>query len=184
MTKTALVPLADGFEEIEAITVIDVLRRAGVRVVVAGLEAGPRTGRSGIAVTPDTTLDEALACGPYDLIVLPGGLGGTNALKADARILAAVRDAAGSGRLVAAICAAPTVLREASVLGDGPFTSHPSVRGDMPAAGYVEDRVAVSGRIVTSRAAGTAMEFAYALLRELLGGHAVAEVDAGVMARK
>jgi protein deglycase len=184
MATTALVPLADGFEEIEAVTVVDILRRGGVEVVLAGLEPGPRTGRSGIVVTPDTTLDEALGRGPYDAIVLPGGLGGTNALKADARVLAAVRDAASRGAIVAAICAAPTVLREAGVLGAGPFTSHPSVRDLMPAAGYVEDRVASFGLVVTSRAAGTAMEFAYALLRRLRGDAAAAEVEQGVMAGK
>lgn len=183
MAKRVLVPLAEGFEEIEALTVVDILRRGGVEVVTAGLAAGPVTGRSAIAVLPDTTLDEALAGAEYDMVVCPGGLPGSHYLRDDPRVIGALRRTAEAGGFTAAICAAPLVLDRAGLLAGGCQTSHPSVRDELPAAGYLEERVVTSGKVITSRAPGTAMEFAFTLLGELLGEQAVAEVNQGVLAR-
>ena len=183
MTKRVLVPLAEGFEEIEAMTVVDILRRADVEVVTAGLQEGPITGRSAITVVPDTTLDEALTAAGYDMVVCPGGLPGSHYLRDDPRVIGALKRTAEAGGFTAAICAAPLVLDRAGLLDGATQTSHPSVRGELPAEGYLEERVVTSGRVVTSRAPGTAMEFAFTLLRELLGDAAVEEVNQGVLAR-
>jgi 4-methyl-5(b-hydroxyethyl)-thiazole monophosphate biosynthesis len=183
MRKRVLVPLAQGFEELEAVAVIDVLRRAGAEVVVAGLAGrGPIGGRSDLAVVPDTDLDTALVGDSFDAIVLPGGMDGTLALRDDRRIVAALAAAAARGAIIAAICAAPLVLERAGLLGDGPFTSHPGVAADLPRDAYREDRVVVSGNVVTSRAPGTAVEFALELARLLCGPEAAARVAAEILA--
>lgn len=179
---SVLVPLAEGFEEIEAITVIDILRRAGVEVVVAGLAVGPVAGRSGIRVVPDRPLDEVLSR-TFDMIVLPGGLPGTTHLKEDPRIQQLVKEQASRGRYTAAICAAPTVLHAVGLTAGRTLTSHPSVQGTLTASRYLEDRVVIDGTLVTSRAPGTAMEFAFALVEVLCGKEKVEEINRGVLAR-
>ena len=183
MSKRVLVPISRGFEEIEALCVVDILRRAGVEVVLACLEE-ERTvmGRSGIQVIADQTLSAALAAGPYDLVVLPGGLPNAHALCDDERVIACVQGQLAAGAWVAAICAAPLALQRAGVLEGLRLTSHPSVRDQLPGDRYSEDRVVVDGRVVTSRAAGTALEFAFTLVRLLVGAEAVLLVNAGVLA--
>jgi 4-methyl-5(b-hydroxyethyl)-thiazole monophosphate biosynthesis len=183
MIKRVVVPISNGFEEIEAVTVIDVLRRAGAEVVVAGVDSDTVTGRSSIPVIPDMSLDEALEKGPYDLMVLPGGQPNADALRDDPRIMAGLEETlVGEGK-VAAICAAPIALERAGLLAGQRATSHPTVAKALRSAGYSEERVVVSGRIITSRAPGTAMEFAFQLVRELFGDNKAREVNQGVLAR-
>ncbi|MBI5380177.1 MAG: DJ-1/PfpI family protein [Nitrospirae bacterium] len=179
---TVLVPLAEGFEEIEAVTVIDILRRAGVEVVVAGLVEGPVIGRSGIRVAPDCALDE-VSSRAFDMIVLPGGLPGTTHLKEDARIRQLVKEQAARGKYTAAICAAPTVLHAVGLTAGRTLTSHPSVQGTLTESRYLEERVVVDGALITSRAPGTALEFAFALVEILCGKAKAEEVNRGVLAR-
>ncbi len=183
MTKRVLVPISAGFEEIEAISVIDILRRAGAEVVVASLLEGKVTGRSQITLTPDMSLDKALGQAPYDLVVLPGGLPNAYTLRDDPRIVALLQKAAKEGRYTAAICAAPAALEKAGLLKGIFATGHPSCIEDLPSADYLEDRVVVSGKVITSRAAGTALEFAFELVSALFGEEKVREVNAGVLAR-
>jgi len=164
-----LVPLAAGFEEIEAVVVIDVLRRAGVEVRVAGVRPGAVTGSHGITLSTDCALDDVRA-GELDMLVLPGGMPGAANLRSDARVLALVRELERSGRTVAAICAAPTVLAAADVLEGRRVTSHPSVRDQLPGARVVDaPRVVRSGPVVTSQGVGTALEFALELVAQLVG---------------
>jgi len=179
-----LVPLAPGFEEIEAITVIDILRRAGVEVVVAGTQPGPITASRQTRHIPDCLLDEVHES-DFDMIVLPGGQPGTNHLRADPRIRRIIEDLWCRNGRVAAICAAPGVLAAYGVLDGRAATSHPVVRDEVaPRAGqYREERVVVDGPVVTSRSAGTAMEFAFKLVEILCGPEKVAEVNKGVLAR-
>jgi len=167
--RRVLVPLAPGFEEIEAITIIDVLRRAGVTVDVAGTEPGPITGSHGITVTPDRTLAGADP-DPYDLVALPGGMPGTLRLRESPEVLGLVRDLAARGRYTTAICAAPTVLAAAGVTEGRALTSHPSVAGELGRGGpqYRSDPVVTDGPVITSRGAGTAMEFALTLVETLV----------------
>ena len=184
MTKKVLVPVSKGFEEIEALTAVDILRRAGAQVVLAGCEGeGVVEGRSGIRVVPDKSLDEALTEAPYDLIALPGGLPNAYTLRDDARLRDALKAQAERGGFVAAICAAPVALAEAGLLEGKAKTSHPAVRSEMPSDGYREDRVVVDGQVITSRGPGTAMEFAFALVCALFGDGKVEEVNAPVFAR-
>jgi 4-methyl-5(b-hydroxyethyl)-thiazole monophosphate biosynthesis len=176
-----LVPLAEGFEEIEAVTIVDVLRRADLDVTVAGLAPGPVTGSHGIPVTPDTPIGE-LDLDAFTMVVLPGGMTGTKNLMADERVLGLVRRLAREGKRTAAICAAPLVLHAAGVIDGVPVTSHPSVRGKLGAA-VVRDgpRVLRSGSVTTSQGAGTAMEFALALVAELRGAERAGELAAAMV---
>lgn len=182
--KKVLVPLAPGFEEIEAITVIDILRRAGLAVTVAGTVPGPITASRQTRHLPDCLLDDVRA-EEFQLIVLPGGQPGTQHLRADPRLQAMLAAHHARGLPIAAICAAPTILAATGLLRDRRATSHPGVRAEVAAATrqYTEDRVVADGEIITSRAAGTAMEFAFALVERLCGPDKAAEVNASVLAR-
>jgi len=170
-----LLPLAEGFEEIEAVTVVDLLRRAGIEVRTASLD-GPRvTGSHGITVLADAALDAAMS-DDYDMIVLPGGMPGAEHLKNDARVISLLRRFAAEGRYTAAICAAPSVLARAGLLAERAATSFPGFLSADSAPGIRlrDDAVVVDGKVVTSRGAGTAMEFGLALIA-LLEGDAAAQ---------
>jgi 4-methyl-5(b-hydroxyethyl)-thiazole monophosphate biosynthesis len=168
----ALVTLADGFEEIEAITIIDVLRRGDIEVMTAGLDSIVVTGSHQITIMADQILQHVTAS-DYDLLVLPGGPG-TKQLREDPRIMAIVKDQVAAGKLTAAVCAAPVVLSDAGVLKDKRATSFPSTESEMHVAEYVYEPVVVDGKIVTSRGPGTVMAFALKLV-ELLQGKPIAD---------
>ena len=180
--KTVLVPVAPGFEEIETISVVDILRRAGARVILAGTIQGPLKGSRGVLVLPDENLDDVLDK-EFDLIVLPGGQPGTDNLKGDARIIQLVKKMDGLKKNIAAICAAPLVLQEAGILAKHSITSHPSVQNHLQAPGYSEDRVVVDKNIVTSKSPGTAMEFSLKLVEILFGTERRDVVNQGVLAK-
>ena len=180
MSKRVLCLLAPGFEEIEAVTPIDLLRRAEVEVVVASLTREVLvTGRCGLTLRADATLDE-VATGDFDLLFLPGGPG-VKTLRADGRAARQARAYADAGKAVAAICAAPTILADANLLKGRRFTAHSSVTTELPQALGAE-RVVEDGPIVTSRGAGTALDFGLALVRRLCGAEAAARVSDAVMA--
>ncbi|MGH8198000.1 MAG: DJ-1 family glyoxalase III [Steroidobacteraceae bacterium] len=166
--KRVLVPLAEGFEELEAVTIIDVLRRAGIEVVVASLAGNPVTGAHGIRLTADTPL-AALAEQEFDMIALPGGKPGAEHLKKDARIAEIIRHLHEKGRPVAAICAAPMVLAAAGVLDGRRATSYPGFLKDAVRSTVVGDAVVVDRGVITSRGPGTALDFALTLVDELAG---------------
>lgn len=176
-----LVPLAAGCEELEAVTVVDILRRAGVEVVTAGLVPGPVRASRGMVLVPDTMLDEVLRQ-EFDMIVLPGGMPGSEHLKNDARIIALLRRMAASGKWTAAICAAPMALHAAGVLEGRRATSFPGVLDQLQGTHrYLDNAVVVDGTVVTSRGPGTAMDFALTLV-EVLSGRACRErVEAGLV---
>lgn len=178
--KTALIPFADGSEELEAVTVINILRRAGVEVTVAGLHEGPLRGSRGTALLPDATLDKALAR-DYDMVVLPGGQPGTNHLKADERVLKLVRQMHDADRYVAAICAAPSVLATAGLLDGKQATSFPGALDAFPKVLRQPQAVVEDGKLITSRGPGTAMDFALVLVERLMGHAKRAEVEAGLV---
>jgi 4-methyl-5(b-hydroxyethyl)-thiazole monophosphate biosynthesis len=176
---SVLVPLAQGCEELEAITVIDLLRRAGVEVVVAGLDANPVRASRGTVIVPDMTLDAAVQKS-YDMVVLPGGLPGADHLNADPRIHALLQDMAEQGRYIAAICAAPKVLAKAGLLAGKKVTSYPGALDDYEGFDYCNGSVVRDGRIVTSRGPGTAMDFALELIESLVGEARRVEVEAAL----
>ena len=177
--NSVLVLFAEGSEELEAITIVNILRRASITVTLAGLHAGALQGSRGVTILPDSTLDQALAHS-YDMVVLPGGQPGTNNLKADARVLQLVQKMEQQGKYVAAICAAPSVLAAAGLLDDKRATSFPGALNAFPQVQQQHAAVVEDGKLITSRGPGTAMDFALTLV-ELLTGHAKrAEVEAGL----
>jgi 4-methyl-5(b-hydroxyethyl)-thiazole monophosphate biosynthesis len=174
-----LVPLAEGFEETEAVTTIDVLRRGGLEVVVAALAERAVTGNHGITLTADTTL-EAVREEDFDMVVLPGGLPGADHLEADPRIIELVRRHSARGRHIAAICAAPKVLAAAGIMQGRRATSFPGFldADAVPGLERVEEPVVIDGKVVTSRGPGTAMDFALVLVSLLAGESRAREVEA------
>jgi 4-methyl-5(b-hydroxyethyl)-thiazole monophosphate biosynthesis len=177
-----IVPLAEGFEEIEAICVIDILRRADVDVVTAGLKEGLVEGSHKIKVLPDTTL-EKIDYRDFDGLVLPGGAPGFINLGNDERILNMAREMDRAGKIVAAICAAPSVLIKAGVLQGRRATVSPSGKAQVEACAYFsEERVVVDGNLITSRSPGTALEFALKLVEVLVGKEKMQEVKTQTMA--
>ena len=174
-----LVPLAQGCEEIEAVTIIDILRRAGITVVSAGLDDQPVRASRGVMLTPDSTLDAVLH-EDFDMIVLPGGQPGTNHLKADARVLKLVQNMAQQDKYVAAICAAPSVLATAGLLDGKQATSFPGALTPFPAVKQQRAAIVEDGRIITSRGPGTAMDFALTLVERLAGSAKRQEVETGL----
>jgi 4-methyl-5(b-hydroxyethyl)-thiazole monophosphate biosynthesis len=161
MTRV-LIPLADGCEEIEAVTLIDLLRRAGFEVVTASLDPGPVTCSRGVVLVADHTLDD-LPRTDFDLIVLPGGAGGADRLRADARLQRLLERHHGADRWTAAICAAPAVLAAFGLLEGRQATAFP---GALEAVGAASSGAPIEfdGPIATSRGPGTAMDFALALI--------------------
>lgn len=169
MGKKILVPIAEGFEEIEAVTIVDVLRRAELEVTLASLEPGPVLGSRGIRIQADAQLGD-LDLESFDVLVLPGGMQGTLAMMEDQRLLDLLRGMHADGRLTAAICAAPMVFARAGIEVGHAMTSHPGVRDRLGQAEVRESpRVVRSGSVLTSQGPGTAMEFALALVAELVG---------------
>ncbi|MBI5463246.1 MAG: DJ-1/PfpI family protein [Gammaproteobacteria bacterium] len=178
---SVLVPLAQGCEELEAVTIIDLLRRAGIEVVSAGLDAQPVRASRGTVLIPDTTLDKVTER-EFDMIVLPGGLPGADHLDRDPRVRALLTRTAAAGRYVAAICAAPKVLASAGLLDHRTATSYPGTLDALKVPGltYCEDAVVQDGKIVTSRGPGTAMDFALVLIENLVGKDKRDQVEAGL----
>lgn len=174
-----IIPLAQGCEEIEAVTVIDILRRAKVTVVSAGLDNQPVRASRGVVLVPDTTLDAALN-DSFDMIVLPGGQPGTDNLNADKRIIALLQKMAKQGKHVAAICAAPSVLASAGVLDGKRATSYPTCLDGFPKIDVQTAAVVEDGNLITSRGPGTAMDFALTLVERLAGKEKRREVEAGL----
>jgi len=177
-----LVPLAQGCEELEAVTIIDLLRRAGIEVVTAGLDNQPVKASRGVTLMPDTTLDEALTQ-EYDMIALPGGLPGADNLNQDNRIQTIVKQMADNNKFTAAICAAPKVLATAGVLDGKHATSFPGTLEKLQLDNTTLEVNAVvqDGKVITSRGPGTAMDFALALIENLAGSEKRKEVEAGLL---
>lgn len=177
-TYRALVLLAQGCEEVEAVTVIDVLNRAHVEVISAGLQDGPVMASHGATLLPDMTLDKALA-GEYDMVVLPGGMPGTDMLAEDERVIALIEKMNAAGKFVAAICAAPRILAQHGLLNGKRATAYPGFleQKQWPAITCTGKTVEWDGNIITSRSAGTAILFALTLVEALAGEQARRTVE-------
>lgn len=180
-TPSVLIPLANGFEEIEGICVIDILRRAEMKVVTAALVPGIIEASRKTKHEADVLLDDVID-DTFDLVVLPGGQPGTNHLKAHIKLRECIVRHHKAGKLVAAICAAPIVLHAAGILDGKKVTSHPSVKTEFKGSEYLEERVVVEGNIITSRGAGTAIEFALKLVELVKGPGSAKNIDQAILA--
>lgn len=180
--KSVLIPLAPGFEELEAVTVANLLRRAGIEAITAGLHAGLVRGARGTQLQPDVTLDAVLER-DFDMVVLPGGMPGAENLANDPRVQALLKRMAGAGKYTAAICAGPMALAQAGLLDGRRATSFPGVVERMPIPGlrHSTDAVVVDDKVVTSRGPGTAMDFALQLVELLLDRAARDKVEASLV---
>jgi 4-methyl-5(b-hydroxyethyl)-thiazole monophosphate biosynthesis len=181
--KKIYVLMAEGFEEMELVITVDVLRRAGlgVQTVTLNADAAPVVGSRGIAMVPDVTFN-ALEADSAQMVVLPGGLGGSERLGKDARVADLVRSFAQKNKWVAAICAAPTVLASLGLAEKRRMTAFPGIEEGMKGAIFCQNRVVIDPPFVTSRSAGTSFEFAFALVELLCGPEKVKEVNQGVFA--
>ncbi|MCW8945248.1 MAG: DJ-1/PfpI family protein [Sedimenticola sp.] len=179
---SVLIPLAQGCEELEAVTLIDLLRRAGFEVVTAGLEPGPVIASRGVTLLPDKLLDEVMDQ-TFQMMVLPGGLPGADHLNDDPRIHKLLERISSEQGYTAAICAAPKVLARAGLLAGRRATAYPGVLDSLNLTNVSIDSSAVvrDGQVITSRGPGTAMDFALALIVILAGEAKRAEVEAGLV---
>ena len=163
--KGILALLADGFEEIEAITVIDVLRRANVKVDLCSLKEKSIRGAHDIYVKSDITLENQLK--EYDGLYLPGGMPGAKNLMEDERVQKLIKDYDSKGKLIAAICAAPIALNKAGVIYGKKVTAFPSFKDELINVEFMNEPVVVSGNIITSRGPATALLMAFSILEYL-----------------
>ncbi len=178
---TALVIIAPGSEEMEAVISIDVLRRGGIDVTVAGIDGiDPVRCSRGVLITPDVALDDVE--GTFDVVVLPGGAEGAQRLATSARVGELLKQQESSGRWVGAICAAPIALESHGVFQGRNLTSHPSVRGLVEGWGqYSEHSVVADGNLITSRGPGTAFAFALRIVGALTDAERMVSVRAPMM---
>jgi len=184
MAKKAIVLLAEGFEEVEAITPIDYLRRAGVEVTIASISFFMTAkGANGIQVNADTTLSGIEdAAADWDAVVVPGGSNGAANLAASNQTGALLKDMAASGKLVCAICASPAVvLSPLGLLAGKKFTCYPGLEEKVKEGKWSDERVVTDGNIITSRSAGTSGEFAVAIIEKLLGEEAAKKIADAVL---
>ncbi len=174
MSKKVLVPIADGSEEIEAATMIDVLRRAGAEVTAASVAGMQITASRGMKLAADAVIGDCVGI-DYDLIALPGGMPGAEHLRDCQPLIEMLKAQAAGGKLYAAICATPAVaLVPHGLLAGKKATCYPSLQNQLDKAS--KERVVVDGNCITSQGPGTAMEFAVELVRALYGDAKAKEV--------
>ncbi|WP_457593530.1 DJ-1 family glyoxalase III [Hydrogenimonas sp.] len=175
------VPLAEGFEEIEAVSLVDVMRRGGIEVVLAGVNGELITGANGITVKADTDIKYVIA-DDLDMIVLPGGWGGTHVLAENETVQQLLRDMKAKEKTIGAICAAPFALKAAGVLGER-YTCYPSVEEQIGTEGYTDkEKVVIDGNVMTSRGPGTAICFGLAIVKKFVGEETYLQLKEGLLA--
>lgn len=173
---TALILFAEGFEEIEAVTQVDILRRGGMDVTTVSIHPDKLVeGAHGLKVEADETLDTLT--GEFDLLVVPGGMGGVNNLRASAIVLELVREIYQGGKWVTAICAGPLVLAAAGILKGKTATCYPTLEVELEGASHSEELVVTDGRLITSRGPATAMLFALQIVEEIMGSDKRRELE-------
>jgi 4-methyl-5(b-hydroxyethyl)-thiazole monophosphate biosynthesis len=179
MSKVCVL-FADGFEEIEAITIVDILRRAEVDVTTVGIDGTRVQGSHSIVVEADKALGD-VSDESWDMVILPGGLPGATNLRDHPDVQQLLKTQSSSGGRLAAICAAPIALGAAGVLEGKRATSYPGFEAELIGADCVEDRVVVDGNVITSRGPGTSIEFALTLVSELRGAQVAAALRQGML---
>ncbi|MEK6733251.1 MAG: DJ-1 family glyoxalase III [Candidatus Omnitrophota bacterium] len=182
MVKKAVILLATGFEEIEAVTVVDILRRAGIDVVIAGIENFSVIGSHGITVSADKRLSDVKH--DFDAVILPGGMPGAMHLHNSSEVNDFIKDMNAKRVLIAGICAAPSVvMAPIGILDDKSATCYPGDQIDFAKnTKYKDEAVVVDGNIITSQGPATAMEFAFAIVEKLIGKDAVKKLKKHTLA--
>jgi len=183
MATKVLIPLVQGFEEIEAVSLIDVLRRGGVEVGLYYIgQSNLVTGANAITIQADTSIEDAKS-DDFDMIVLPGGWGGTNILATNEKVQSLLKEFKAKDKYVAALCAAPFALHQAGVLGER-FTCYPSVEEQIGKQGYdATQKVVQDGKVITSQGPGTAICFGLALVKILQGDETYQMLIGGLLAK-
>lgn len=177
---SVLIPLAEGFEELEAVALIDVMRRGGIDVRVVYIGDSPLVlGANGITVEADNSIDNIKAY-EFDMMVLPGGWGGTRALAEDTRVISLLQEFKAK-KIVGAMCAAPYALKQAGVLGSD-YTCYPGAKEEIDHPGYRDDsKVVTDGNVMTSKGPGTAVCFGLAIVERLVGTKTMQTVKEGML---
>ena len=176
-----LVPLANGFEEIEAISIIDILRRGGLNVIVAGVDDKTAMGAHNIPIVTDCLIDE-VDINELDMIVLPGGWGGTQILAENPSVQSMLKQMQQDDKHIGAICAAPYALDAAGVLSDN-YTCYPSIENKIRLEGYNNDQhTIIDGKIMTSQGVGTAICFALEIIKTLQGNDKYQQIKQEILA--
>jgi 4-methyl-5(b-hydroxyethyl)-thiazole monophosphate biosynthesis len=170
-----IVPLAEGFEEIEAVTIIDVLRRAGIEVTTVYLKKNPITGSHAITILADKNIDE-ISAAEFDCIALPGGMPGSENLKEDSRVIALIRELNSKNKIIAAVCAAPIVLSHAGILAGKRATCFPGYESYLTGVTISPGPVVRDGKVITGKGPGCALPFALELVEAFSGKEAVAKL--------
>lgn len=176
--KKVCILLAEGFEEIEALTVSDIMRRAEVTCDLVSIGGKQVKSSHGVIVEADKVFEEHME---YDLVVIPGGMPGAANLRDDERVIKFVKKQNKEGKLLGAICAGPIVLGRAGLTEGRDITSYPGYEDELPNCEYLEEAVVVDKNIITSRGPATAMTFAYKLLEILGYGHRVEGISSGML---
>ena len=181
-----IVFLADGFEEVEALTVVDYLRRVeGITVDTVSIGEGLQVlGAHNIEVKADKNIKTIQDSSNYDALVIPGGMPGATNLRDDKDVIKLVKSVNERGKLVAAICAGPIVLEQAKVLDDKEITSYPGFEESFPKSTYKEDGVVIDGNIITSRGPAKAIDFAIEIVKYLAGEKQAEELKADILYNK
>lgn len=181
MPKTALVPISNGVEEIESMSIIDVLRRAQVDVTVASVHDKTITASRGVSITADVLLNDVIGK-DFDLIALPGGMGAAQAFRDSEILIAKLKKQADTGKLYAAICASPELaLCTHGLIGNKKATCYTSLAQGLANNPGLKERVVVDGNLITSRGPGTAIEFALTLVSVLCGKEVADQVAKGML---
>ena len=183
--KKACILLAEGFEEVEAVTPIDYLRRAGIEVRILGLGGRTIGGSHGIRIVADAAIEESAATETYDAVIVPGGMPGAAHLAESRDVVALIRRHYAAGEIIAAICAAPAVVLHGAcgILEGKRFTGFPGTEGTVKGGLPIDENVVVDGNLITSKGAGTAGEFAVAVIKALLGEAAAETIAERVLLR-
>jgi 4-methyl-5(b-hydroxyethyl)-thiazole monophosphate biosynthesis len=181
--KMVYIFLADGFEEIEALTQIDYLRRAGIEIISVGVSGKTIKGAHGIEVVPDITIDKAVLSDELEMVILPGGIPGVPNLASCEKVLEAIEFAFKGGKYIAAICAAPTLLASFGYLEGKNAVCYPCMSDEMCGANYIKKSVVKDGRFITAEAAGASEQFAFEIIASLRGEEAALKVRESICAR-
>ncbi len=176
--KKVAVFLANGFEEIEALTVVDIMRRANIHCDMVSIEDIEVIGAHNIKVTADKIINDEIK--EYDLVVCPGGMPGATNLQKHSKVIELIKYFYENNKLVAAICAAPIVLAEAGIIAEKNITSYPGFEDQLKGCNYTQNEVEVHGNIITSRGPATAMAFSYKLV-EMLGEESYKTIREGML---